>query len=126
MTTRKEWRPEEVPQSFWDNIAAGEGDLEKFRALTLKLSREELRETYDQYLSLAHQLFSPQHLAALGPNASDDAWMDVANWIVMQGQDFYWDVFENPDKTPSREKVRGPTFASVLVQTFGERFGEWI
>lgn len=124
--TSKEWAPEEVPQSFWDAIAAGQGDLEKFRALAMKLSREELREMYDQYRSLSHQLLSEEHLAKLEPDLSDDAWMDISDWVVMKGQDFYWDVFENPERTPSREQARGRHFATVLVETFGDRFGEWI
>jgi hypothetical protein len=127
MTSRlRDWAPAEVPPSFWDAIAAGQRDLEKFRSFATTLSRDELREMYDQYTSLAHQLLTEKHLAKLGPDVTDDAWMAVADWVVMQGRDFYWDVFEDPNKTPSREHARGRTFASVLVQSFGDRFGEWI
>jgi hypothetical protein len=123
---KRDWTPEEVPQSFWDLVNAAQGDNEKFRALIADLPKERLREMYDQFNALAHQLFTPKHLAKFGSDASEDAWMDVANMVVSKGEDYYWDVYEDPEKTPGRDQVRGRSFGSVLVQVFADRFGEWI
>ena len=117
---------EEVPRSFWDMIEEAAGDKDRFRARVEALSKEALREAYDQYLELAHTLFTSEHLARMGEDVSEDAWMDVANWVVMQGEEYYKNVFFNPDATPSREEINGPTFASVMVLAFADRFGEWI
>lgn len=125
MSPPRNWRPEEVPQSFWNTIAEARGDRERFRQLVSTWSPEQLHEAFDQYLELAHQLFTEKHLVRMGPDVSEDAWMDVANWVVMQGQDFYWEVFSDPEKTPSCDVVRGPSFASVLIEVYNDRFGPW-
>jgi hypothetical protein len=122
----KEWRFEEVPDSFWQRIEAARGDPERFRASLADMSRDELKEMYTQYTELAEQLFTEAHLARLGPEATEDTAMDLANWVVMQGKDFYKKVHSDPKKTPRRRQLHGPSFASMMVREFRKRFGEAI
>ncbi|MCG8424914.1 MAG: hypothetical protein MJE77_44080 [Proteobacteria bacterium] len=122
----KKWTLGTVPESFWEPIDRAEGDREKFREIAMAMPAEELIELHAQYMAMAEELFTPRHLDHLGPNVSEDALMDIANWVVMQGGDCYFDIYDHPEKTPTRDMISGPSFASIMVEVYGDRFGEWI
>jgi hypothetical protein len=122
--SRTEWTFETVPQSFWTTIEQAGGDNQRFRDLLAEVPRDQLREMYWQYRELAQQLFSEEHLDHMDPEASEDTALDIANWVVMQGRDRYLDIYEHPEKTPYTHQGRGPSFHSIIVYVFRERFGE--
>ena len=116
--TRRTWRFEDVPVSFWARIEAAQGDGERFRASLAELSREELQEMFDQYLELVDQLFSSDHYD------NDDTTSDIATWVVMQGREHYRNVRDNPDTAPRTRQLHGLSFASIISRDFRRRFGE--
>jgi len=122
----KEWSFDSVPDSFWARIEAAHGDSEKFRGSLADASRDELQEMFTQYTELAEQLFTEAHTALLGPDATEDTAMDIANWVVMQGKDYYRKVRDDPSQTPRTRQLRGPSFASMIVREYRKRFGEAI
>lgn len=122
----KEWTVENIPDSFWGLIDPAEANLEAFRTIAMGQSREQLRELYEQYLGMSNGLLTKRHLEYLEPDASEDVIMDVSSWVVMQGSDYYFEVYQYPEKIFSRVYVRGESFDSVMVEVFEERFGELI
>lgn len=111
-----DWVPDETPAWFWKLIADANGNLERFRGLAEKLSREQLHEAYDLYRGLASCVTSS--------DLDEDEAVDIANWIVSQGKDYYFDVYEEekpmPDEVPEDADVG---FLAALGKVFRARFG---
>ncbi len=124
MTQQEQWTLDNVPRAFWDVIEAAHQDPKQFRATVDTLSQERIRELYHQYRGLTLDLFSDEHYEALG-GVSEDTAQDIAAWVVMQGEQFYRKVHDDPKSTPPR-RMTGKSLASVLVEAHLERFGAWI
>jgi hypothetical protein len=112
-----------APRSFWEPIEAAHGDINEFRKHLLTLERDELIKMYRIYKELELELYSDEHLARLEDN--EDVIKDTASWVVMQGEEYYNEVYEDPEKTPSGDML-SPTFSGEIVGVFADRFNEWI
>jgi Protein of unknown function (DUF4240) len=118
----KPWTPEQIPESFWQAIAAADGDRDQYLALLKKMNRTELCEFHVLYDRAANELTGPPHMDA---DASEDDVGDLANWIVAQGKDYYFDILAHPEKTPrTRTNDRGVGFFGAISRAYYELFGE--
>ncbi|HEX2570471.1 MAG TPA: hypothetical protein VH877_13015 [Polyangia bacterium] len=119
---RKPWTPEQTPDSFWELIEKAGRDRHKLRELLLPLSRGELYDFHVLFGRLASMLMGPPYAA---PDATEDAEEDIAEWVVAQGKDYYFDVYKNPEKTPhTLPNKNGIGFVSTVLNVYHHLFGE--
>lgn len=119
---RKPWTPDQIPESFWQAIAAADGDRDQYLALLKKMDGTQLCEFYLLYDRAENYFTSPPYA---DPNGSEDDIFDMAGWIVAQGKDYYFDILTHPEKTPrERPNRRGLGFKSAITQAYYELFGE--
>ena len=111
-------RPDETSSWFWTLIADAAGDRERLRDLAGRLSRRELHEAYEIYRQLASWVTSSE--------IDEDRAVDLANWIVAQGKDYYFDVYYERRTPPEEPEGPGDGFLSIIIRVFMERFGSSI
>jgi hypothetical protein len=120
--SRKPWTPDQIPEPFWQAIAAADGDRDQYLALLKQMNRTQLYDFHVFYDRAANYFTSPPYA---DPNASEDDIFDMANWIVAQGKDYYFDILAHPEKTPrERPNRRGLGFFGAIGQAYYELFGE--
>src|SRR5262245_4529883 len=121
MSKNKQPSDEDLPKAFWDTIDAAGRDLAALRPLLHRMSREELLSFYHAYRQAAEALTDPEYTDHMGED--EDLIDDISRWVVAQGRDYYRDVLEHPEKTPS-SLPRGPNahFYPEILEIFYERF----
>lgn len=111
-----------APRSFWEPIEASNGNITEFRKFLHTLDRDEMVEMYRIYKQLELELFSDEHLAYLEDN--ENVIKETASWVVMQGEKYYNEVYNDPEKTPT--ECLTSTFSEEIVSVFVERYNVWI
>ena len=111
-----------APRSFWEPIEAAHGSITEFRKFLLTLERNEIIELYRIYKQFELELFSDEHIAHLEDN--ENVIKETASWVVMQGEKYYNEVYNDPEKTPSGGLTT--TFSEEIVNVFMERYKVWI
>jgi hypothetical protein len=117
------WTFDTVPDSFWQRIAEAHGDADRFLESLKSVTQRELQEMYWQYCDLAERLFETKHYSHMD-STNDGHVMDLANWIVMQGRNYYLDVRSHPKKTPASQTARGMSFLSQILLEYWKRYDE--
>jgi len=112
-----------APRSFWEPIKMAHGDTQKFRTYLLRLDRNEMIEMYKMFKELELDLFSDEHLDHIEDN--EEVVKETASWVVMQGEKYYSEVYNNPEKTPTGNDLFSD-FTGEMVSVFAEKFNEWI
>jgi hypothetical protein len=112
-----------APRAFWQPIEQARGNRAAYRAYLFTLSRDEMIATYKVYKELETELFSDEHIELLGD--SEGLIKDAASWVVTQGEAYYYEVYDNPEKTPTDDSISS-SFGEEIVGVFAERFNEWI
>ena len=109
------WVPEHTPDWFWTLIENARGDRDKLRQLAEGLSQEDLKDAFDVYMTLASFVMSEDE--------DEDRAGDLADWIVAQGKDFYFDVYKHEKKLPADTPTEyGAGFLAALGAAHWERF----
>ena len=111
---------------LWGLIEAAHGDRDTFISLLAKLSKEDIRSAYSSYVDAAESLLSMEHRALSNPEMSESESMSIANWVVMQGFEYYEKVYMDPTQTPLRSEISPKTYAAEMILFFSDTYGEWI
>lgn len=113
---------DQVPNNFWDVIAAASQDPDAFRSLIGRMDRQQVIDFLWTYEELAAHLRTDKHARHAAPTLSEDGLAELANWVVGQGRDTYAEILRQPDRIPPRADDLG--FVSELVEEFESRFSE--
>lgn len=111
-----------APRSFWEPVEAARGNIAEFRKFLMTIEKNEMVAMYRIHKQLEQELFSDEHIAYIEDN--ENVIKETASWVVMQGEQYYNEVYNNPEKTPSGEL--SATFSDEMVGVFSERYNEWI
>jgi hypothetical protein len=111
-----------APPAFWALLARYRRNPSETREHLYDLDRDEMIALYISYMYLSENLFQSEHLDYLENN--EGVQWDIASWVVTQGEDFYRDVYEHPEKTPAWDDISAPMLSGDLVEAFAERFNE--
>jgi hypothetical protein len=123
------WSPDDASPEFWSIIEKAGRDRSKLRELLATLDREQLIGFYRDFRAAAEALTSSEHLDALGDDATEDDVDDITRWSVAQGERFFRNVYEHPEKMPTRIEPHSKAhFYDEILTVFYERFGEelWV
>ena len=113
--------PEDVPADFWELIALARSDREQYRSRVKEMSREQLIDFYWAYENLAAEIKSEKHVRHMDPGFSEDSIDNLAFWVVAQGEEFYTDVLNNPERTPERAGT-GAGYLDDVVREYARRY----
>jgi hypothetical protein len=108
---------------FWKLVDLAQADFDAFTRKLEKMSREELTAFEWKFEETAGYLYKPE----FGVNyPSEDAFEDLAAYVVGQGKTYYEKVLGNPAEMPTetdRDK-HGLDIQGQAATVYYERFGE--
>jgi hypothetical protein len=111
-----------VPDSFWEAIALAQANQEQFIETLKGMSRDDLLNFIWTFEGVAAEFKYEPYTDYVSQELSEDGIDDVAMWVVEQGRDYTYTVFDTPSQMPKR--VDHPIgFLSKAVRTFYQRFG---
>src|SRR5438067_13874525 len=108
----KNWNrftPEDIPDEFWSLVDLSKNNEDAFTEELRKLTQGSLIRFAWLLREGAALLQNEAHLRHVAPGLSEDALDDLFLWVMMQGKDFYTDVFYHPERTPSSVDARDPS-----------------
>jgi hypothetical protein len=108
---------------FWKLVDLAQRDFDAFTTRLQKMSRDELVGFEWKFEEMAGYLYKPE----FGVNyPSEDAFEDLAAFVVGQGRAFYEKVIENPAEMPSdwNRAQHGIDIQYEASNVFYDRFGE--
>jgi hypothetical protein len=115
-------RPEPVSHEFWSLVDLARDDREAYRARLRQLDETELVRWYWTFDRLAGWLRDSPYVEHMDPGLMGDDVDDVAQWVVAQGRDAYFDVIDHPDHVPKEVARRATTLGDITVE-YDRRFG---
>lgn len=111
-----------VPEHFWEQISLARNDQHNFSKMLSETSKEELLEFIWTFEEVAAEFKYEPYTGYVSSKLSEDGIDDVATWVVEQGRDYVYEVFDNPSLMPKR--VDHPIgLLSKAVRTYRSRFG---
>ncbi|WP_308367694.1 MULTISPECIES: DUF4240 domain-containing protein [unclassified Microbulbifer] len=113
---------DDIPDSFWQTIEVARKDQDQLIAAVNSMSRDQLLEFIWTFQEVAAEFKYEPYTDYVSPELSEDGIDDVASWVVEQGKESTYSVFDNPSRMP--ERVDHPLgFLSKAVRAFYKRFG---
>jgi len=114
--------PSVAPDDFWDLVELGRRDRDRYRARLRELDGAALVRWYWTFDRLAGWLRDRPYTDHMDPELSGDGIDDVAQWVVAQGRDAYFDVIAHPERVPLEVTRRATTLGDITVE-YRRRFG---
>ena len=108
---------------FWKLVDLAQKDFDAFTRRLEKMTREELIAFEWKFEETAGYLYKPE----FGVNyPSEDAFEDLAAYVVGQGKKYYENVLSNPEEMPTdRDRSKhGLDIQGQAATVFYERYGE--
>lgn len=109
---------------FWQVVTQANRDRARLYAILRDASREEIIAFDREFQKAAHVLWRSPYVDRIDAD-TDDNIRDVLEWVVSQGQDYYFAVVADPCKMRT-DFVHGAatdTFSGVVANVFLKRFG---
>lgn len=124
MTYPNESLPD-LPDEFWELVKLARTDSDRYLETLKGMDREALIHFYWMYENAAGEFKFAPYIEYVSPQLSEDGIDDVAQWVVAQGREYYWDVINHPDKIPERVDNYDPLdVLGAIVDEFDERYDE--
>jgi hypothetical protein len=118
------FHPSEIKDFFWSIIEQCNKDPYKLEEILLKKDRNTIYKFAGEFSDAAIELTCDRHIEYMQV-ASEDLIEDMCNWIVIQGKDYYENVWNNPEIMPKYDDIeRGVNLASVAEIVYEQKFGE--
>ena len=110
-----------APRSFWEMVALARRDQEQFIETLGNMNREALIEFIWTFEEVAAEFKYEPYTDHVSSDLSEDGIDDVSIWVVEQGRDYAYEVYDVPSRMPKR--VDHPIgFLSKAVRMFYQRF----
>lgn len=110
--------PDEIPAKFWEIIEAAGGDPDRLQEFLRAANRGQLSRfawNYEEAAAHLRPLFDDRGL-------SEDGMLELANWVVSQGRDYYKRVWDDPDVVTGDHE--DPGLFGAAVAEYQRRYGE--
>jgi hypothetical protein len=122
------WKRDFDPEAFWALVRTARGDLGAFRAALERLDRRALIRFSWAFEEAASRLGAEPFRQHADPALSEDAYDDLAEWVVGQGREHYEHVLAHPEALPNDVDTRDPALRMRYEAgaVFAERFGDEI
>lgn len=124
----EDWKRDADPEAFWALVALAREDPDAFRAALRDLDRRALIRFYWMFEEAASRLGAERYRRHTAPTLSEDAYDDVAEWVVGQGREHYEHVLSHPREMPREVDTRDPALRMRYEagSVFAERFNDEI
>lgn len=121
--------PESIPDEFWEFIAVARQDYQRFRRLVKQMNRSKLIRFCWDFEDAAAQFKDDPYinvLLSVRETLSEDTLDDICNWIMTQGNQYYTQVFYNPELTPTDIDEFEPALGILgkVIGEYDERYDE--
>ena len=108
---------------LWEFIDIAIADPKRYHQLLDTLSEGELAELYWRHQEVQQELIDDTRLAEHMTVHSEDGLLQLSEWVVGQGADFYEDAMDDLSGVPRSAPVEGRFVRNVLYSTYKARFG---
>jgi hypothetical protein len=115
----------DFPKKFWDLVILAGQDFPQYVEALKSMEKKELIDFYWTFESAASEFKGNPYVEFMSEQLSEDGVDDVAQWVVSQGRDHYWQVVNDPQKIPVRVD-RAPNLLGRAVMVYYDRFNESI
>jgi hypothetical protein len=117
--------PRGISTEFWTIIEKADRSRKKMAAVLESMTREEIITFHIHFRDAAYAIATQEYTQYMEENTSEDGVDDITRWIVGQGRDYYFHVYDNPQKTPrSVEPHSSQQVYYEIARVFIERFDE--
>ncbi len=86
-----------ISEKFWNILDKAEKNQEKLYQLLYALEREELINFESDFLKARMQICSQRFEDSLGRGRSEDTILDVSEWVISRGKDYYFKILKTPE-----------------------------
>ncbi|QDT99571.1 DUF4240 domain-containing protein [Gimesia aquarii] len=122
---RGSFRPEDISQWFWSIIDLANSSRDRLETRLREMSKDELIRFHNEFDEAATQLVDEPFSKYLPIDTSEDHLRDIAEWIVSQGQSYFTEVWNNPQKISEVTDVtEGVTYSSISDNVYWDRFND--
>lgn len=117
--------PRGIADWFWDIIKAADKDKPKLRNALMNLTRGEIYRFALEFLDAASLLQGEPFTAYVSPDESEDGVEYITWWVVSQGKEFYYTVWEHPENMPKHVDMQDSSILyGVAEEVYEETYGE--
>ncbi|WP_338871433.1 DUF4240 domain-containing protein [Myxococcus stipitatus] len=117
---------EDVSEQFWEIVHRANGQASELRRILWEMTEAEIAQFNEEYVRTASVLRGEPFDVMLGAEVSEDGLMDISNWSVAQGREYYESILERPERILRYVRAGDPALImyQVIGKVFRERFGK--
>ena len=104
--------PHNISDWFWNILAQADRDPDKLLEILTEFDYHQLSRFEYEYRRAAGYLFEVRFLEHMEGTSEDDI-EDLTRWIVGKGKDYYFEIWNHPERTPSVVANDGQDLSSI-------------
>lgn len=116
----------ETSEWFWSIIGRADLNRDKLKEILNDFSKEEIIKFQEEFVDASVELQDEPFIDYM--EESEDGVEDIANWVVSNGKELYFQIMENPEEIPHSvndvtEQILYGVADEVCVEKYGESTG---
>lgn len=116
----------ETSKCFWAIVEKAALRREKLKEILIAFSKEEIIRFQEEFVDASIELQCEPYTDYM--EESEDGREDIANWVVSNGENFYFEILDKPEKIPHNvsdftEQILYGIADEVCLEKYGESTG---
>ncbi|MDR6528786.1 hypothetical protein J2787_004225 [Chryseobacterium rhizosphaerae] len=116
----------ETSEWFWSIIGKADLNRDKLKEILTGFSKEEIIKFQEEFVDASVELQDEPFIDYM--EESEDGVEDIANWVVSNGKELYFQIMDNPEEIPHSvndvtEQILYGVADEVCVEKYGESTG---
>ncbi|MGE8526093.1 DUF4240 domain-containing protein [Chryseobacterium rhizosphaerae] len=116
----------ETSEWFWSIIGKADLNRDKLKEILTGFSKEEIIKFQEEFVDASVELQDEPFIDYM--EESEDGVEDIANWVVSNGKELYFQIMGNPEEIPRSvndvtEQILYGVADEVCVEKYGESTG---
>ncbi|GEN66333.1 MULTISPECIES: DUF4240 domain-containing protein [Chryseobacterium] len=116
----------ETSEWFWSIIGRADLNRDKLKEILTGFSKEEIIKFQEEFVDASVELQDEPFIDYM--EESEDGVEDIANWVVSNGKELYFQIMDNPEEIPHSvndvtEQILYGVADEVCVEKYGESTG---
>lgn len=119
---------DDINEKFWYILDQAKKNKKKLYDILYAFERQEIIDFEYNFMKTALQLYDEPFLVQIGVERSEDIIEDICEWVVSQGKEYYFQIWNNPKLIPKnldRNKLE-EILSGVPGEVFWDKFEEEI
>jgi hypothetical protein len=113
--------PDHIPEIFWKIIKQAGKNQKRLYEILYALDRKEIIDFEYNFIRARAQLYDEPFIEKIGIERSEDTILDICEWVVSQGKEYYSKIWKNPELIP-KDVERDDRSEEILSGVAGEVF----